>query len=245
MNKNFIIVGTPRSGTTFLCDILSQLQGVWMPRYPNYEPFNPTVLMKVSVDLNSDIFDHDAIVKKFISMKNQKQCEYFGFKTFTGFHSDFKQLIRDNDLDVVIMLRKDFWKVVGSKLVAIDNGNYIGTSKRFKPFVFDKSIREKRRIKTFFNHLCRAYWLLENRMNDLKIIDKVYFEDLIIDPVRPKINEYFNRELKFDTGYNDNDSIYSYVSNFDELKSYLLEDVKKFKIHYGALPEYLLEQLEL
>ena len=246
MNKNFIIVGTPRSGTTFVCDVLAQEQDIWIPKYPNYEPFNPAVSKRVSRDVKTHVFDQDAIVKKFINYKTKLDSKYFGFKTFPSFHSDLKDLIRNNDLDVIIVLRKDIWKVIGSMMIAVDNEDYIGSSKKHEPFVFEPTHREKRRIRTFFNQTCRSYWELENSFQqNLKIIDKIYFEDLINDPIRPNLNIYFERELKFEAGYDDSDDMCRYVKNFDEMKNFILEEVKGFQTHYSALPEYITRQLEL
>jgi len=247
MNKNFIIVGTPRSGTTFICDVLSQQEGIWIPNYSNYEPFNPVVLKIVSRNIKTHAFDQDAVIKKFINYKSKINSEYFGFKTtFTNFHSDLRELIKKNNLDVIIILRKDIWKVIGSMMVAIDNDDYIGSSKKHEPFVFESEFREKRRIEVFFNQLCRSYWEIENSFQrDLKIIDKIYFEDLIIDPVRPKLNEYFNRNLIFDTGYNDSDQIDTYIKNFQEMKDFILKEAKSFPSHYSALPDYIKKELEI
>lgn len=246
MNKNFIVVGTPRSGTTFVCDVLSKFDDIWIPKFPNYEPFNPNVLIKLSQSINDHAFDHDSIIKNFISFKSDKNAEYFGFKTFLSFHSNIRDLVKDNDLDVILILRKDFWKVVGSMLIAIDNNDYIGTSKKYKPYKFEITKREVRRVITFFNHLCRTYWELENSFfNESTVIDKIYFEDLIENPNRPALEKYFERTIEFNHGYNDDDSIYSYIENFDEMRDFILSEVKKYKIHYSALPDYIKKQFEI
>lgn len=240
MNKNFIIVGTPRSGTTFLCDVLNSFDDIWIPKYPNYEPFNPNVLKKVSLTVNNNAFDQDAIIKKFISYKPNKKATYFGFKTFLSFHSNLKDLIRDNNLDVIIILRKDIWKVIGSMMIAIDHNDYLGSSKKHEPFVFEKTSREIRRIQVFFNQICRVYWELENIFSkDLNIVDKFYFEDLIENNKRPLLNEYFQRDILFDHGYNDNDDMSKYVVNFQEMKNFILEEINQYQIHYSSLPEYI------
>jgi hypothetical protein len=244
-DKNFIIVGSPRSGTTFLCDILNGFEDIWIPEYPNYEPFNPNVIKKVSATTKNNAFDHDAIVKKFISYKSNKNAKYFGFKTFLSFHSDLRELIKNNDLDVIIILRKDIWKVMGSMLIAVDNNDYIGSSKKYQPYIFERTSREKRRILTSFNQLCRVYWELENVFSkNLNIIDKFYFEDLIKYNRRLPIEEYFEREIVFDHKYNDNDDISKYIGNFQEMKDFILEEVHQYQQHYSALPSYISQLLK-
>ena len=245
MSKNFIIVGTPRSGTTFVCDVLNGFDDIWIPKYPNYEPFNPNVLKKVSLTAKHNAFDHDTIVKKFIGHKSNKGAEYFGFKTFLSFHSNLRELIKDNDLDVIILLRKDIWKVIGSMMIAIDNNDYIGSSKKYQPYIFEKTSREKRRILTFFNQTCRVYWELENTFSkDLNILDKFYFEDLIENNRRPSIESYFEREIVFDHKYDNNDDISKYISNFQEMKDFILEEVSQYQQHYSALPDYISQHLK-
>ena len=69
MNKNFGIVGTPRSGTTFVCDVLNKFDDIWIPEFPNYEPFNPHNLHRLANSIKNNSFDQDLIIKKFISLK--------------------------------------------------------------------------------------------------------------------------------------------------------------------------------
>jgi len=246
MNKNFVIVGTPRSGTTFVCDVLNEFDDIWIPEFPNYEPFNPHNLHRLANSMKNNSFDQDSIIKKFISVKSKKNVDYFGFKTFLSFHSDLKNLIKDNDLDVILILRKDIWKVIGSMLIAIDHNDYIGSSKKHDPFIFVESKREVRRIMTFFNQLCRTYWELENLFaKDSNIIEKLYFEDIVNNNIANNLDTYFNKKIIFDHNYNDTDDINSYIGNFEELQSLIMEEVKKNHTHYSALPSYIVNQLAL
>jgi hypothetical protein len=58
------------------------------------------------------------------------------------------------------------------------------------------------------------------------------------------INEYFKKEIFFSVNYTE-DPIEKYITNFDELKTFILEEVHRSKHHYSALPEYILKELEL
>ena len=69
MSKNFIVVGTPRSGTTFFCRTLDQYQDIWIPRFDNYEPFNPHGLGLASKRLNQCLYDQNSAVQKMIKAK--------------------------------------------------------------------------------------------------------------------------------------------------------------------------------
>lgn len=246
MNKNFVIVGTPRSGTTFICDALNQFDDIWIPEFPNYEPFNPHNLHRLTESIKNNAFDQDLIIKKFISLKSRKNIDYFGFKTFLSFHSNLKNLIKDNNLDVILIMRKDIWKVIGSMLIAIDHNDYLGSSKKYDPFVFVESKREIRRIMTFFNHLCRSYWELENTFaNNFNVVEKMYFEDIIKNNNTNNLDNYFDKKIIFDFNYDDNDSIYFYMKNFEELQDLIMKEVKKYHVHYSALPYYIKSQLDL
>jgi hypothetical protein len=131
-------------------------------------------------------------------------------------------------------------------LIAIDNKNFQGSSKRFDLFYYDGSNREQRRIFTIFNSLCRDYWWSENVFyNHNNLIEKIYLEDLINNNMSfKKINEYFKKEIQFSANYTE-DSIDEYVENFEDLKQFILEKVHLSKYHYSALPDYILKELEL
>jgi hypothetical protein len=245
-STNFIILGTPRSGTTFFCETLNSHSNIWIPEFTNSEPFNPSNIVQLSNTFKSNIFDHNAIIQKLINNKEKKEIEYFGFKTFLSWHSDISSIIDHNQLAIFLVLRKNIWKVLASMLIAIDNKDFQGSSKRFDPFYYDGSNREQRRIFTIFNSLCRDYWWSENVFyNHNNLIEKIYLEDLINNNMSfKKINEYFKKEIQFSANYTE-DSIDEYVENFEDLKQFILEKVHLSKYHYSALPDYILKELEL
>lgn len=245
-SKNFVVTGTPRSGTTFFCKTLAQCSNIWIPKFPNYEPFNPMNIVPVSNTLQESIFDTNIIIEKFLNFKQKQNFEYFGFKTFLTYHSDISSLINTHNFDLFLVLRKNIWKVLCSQLVAMDNKDYQGSSKRFAPFCYDQSNREQRRIFNMFNALCKDYWWSENVGNNHpNLIDKIYLEDLILPNTNlQKVSSYFNQELTFSANYTE-DSIGTYIENFSDLKEFILNMVHKAKYHYQTLPDYLLTELEL
>jgi hypothetical protein len=248
MNKstNFIILGTPRSGTTFFCETLNQQSNIWIPEFTNSEPFNPANVIQISSTIQTNLFDQNAIIEKLIDTKNKRNVEYFGFKTFLSWHNDISSVIDRHQLSIFLILRKNIWKVLASMLIAIDNKDFQGSSKRFEPFYYDGSNREQRRIFTIFNNLCRDYWWSENVFhNHANLIEKIYLEDLIENNISfEKVNNYFKKEIQFSANYTE-DSIDEYVKNFEELKKFILEKVHLSKYHFSALPTYILQELEL
>lgn len=245
-STNFIILGTPRSGTTFFCNTLNSYSNIWIPEFPNSEPFNPSIISQTSNIFKSNMFDHNAIIRKMISFKEKNGHEYFGFKTFLSWHTDISSIINENELSIFLMLRRDIWKVLTSLLIAIDNKKFGGSSKRFEPFYYDGSNRERRRIFVIFQNLCRDYWWSENvGHHHASLIEKIYLEDIIGKDISfKKINDYFKKEISFSVNYTE-DSIEKYITNFDDLKTFILEEVHCSKYHYSALPEYILKELEL
>jgi hypothetical protein len=245
-NKNFVVLGIPRSGTKFFCNTLSQISKIWIPPFRSFEPFNLKQISYSSQFFQSHLYDHDAIVKKMIDMKHHQNKEYMGFKTFLIWHRDFKNIIENNQLDVFIVLRKNFWKTFGSFLLAIENSNYDGSSTRFEAFTFRRSNREDRRIIDYFNNFSFQYWQLENEYSFHKnFIHKVYLEDLS-DSVRySKINDYFDHDIIFNSGYNDSHDMSKYFTNFEELKEFISQYCKSARLHYSALPDYIVQQLDL
>lgn len=203
-------------------------------------------IVPVSNTLQESIFDTNIIIEKFLNFKQKQNFEYFGFKTFLTYHSDISSLINTHNFDLFLVLRKNIWKVLCSQLVAMDNKDYQGSSKRFAPFCYDQSNREQRRIFNMFNALCKDYWWSENVGNNHpNLIDKIYLEDLILPNTNlQKVSSYFNQELTFSANYTE-DSIGTYIENFSDLKEFILNMVHKAKYHYQTLPDYLLTELEL
>jgi hypothetical protein len=246
MSNNFIVVGTPRSGTTFFCRTLDQYPDIWIPGFGNYEPFNPHGLDLSSKRLNQCLYNQNSAVQKMIKAKKKYEAEYFGFKTFITWHNDFLNLVEYNNLDIFVVLRKDIWKVLGSLLIAIDNGDYSGSSKNYEPFYFSDTNREKRRIISYFFELCKSYWYCEKVLtNHATFVDKIYLEDFDKkDVVIKSINNYFQKNILFNTDFKEDD-YEKYYKNFEEFRTFILEYVYSAKEHYSEMPDYIKNLLEL
>jgi hypothetical protein len=248
-SKNFVVTGTPRSGTTFFCNTLKTYPHVWIPEFSNIdnaEPFNPVNTVEVSNTLQLPVFDQNLVIQQLLQDKSTVNAEYFGFKTFLSYHNNMSSLIDHNQLDVFVILRKNIWSVLASLLLAQDNKDYNGSSKRFSPFYYDGSNREERRIFTMFYSLCKDYWYSENVWHSHpRLVEKIYFEDLIKPNVSfKKINNYFGQEIDFFANYTD-DSVEKYFKNFDHVKKVILRRVHQSKYHFLALPDYIRTELDL
>lgn len=241
-------MGTPRSGTTFFCKTLTKFDNILIPDVPFYELFNPWALPKISNLIELDLWNQDKVIEKFVNYKNETNKKYFGFKTFPVFHHlDLESLVNNNDLDIIIVLRRDIWKIIGSQMIAIDNNDYSGSSLHYRPYQFQNTEREKKRVLAHFLQLTKCFWYNETIFaNHKNFIEKIYLEDLS-DQICSfeKINNYFDRQISFETGYNDNNDLTQYISNIEELKSFIRSYVKESMHHFKVLPEYLLIELDL
>jgi hypothetical protein len=239
--KSFIVVGNPRSGTTVIAKHLAQLPNVTMPALPHFELFNTWSNLPTSCLVNHPIFDQSGVVAELISQQ-QSNTKYFGFKTLAYNCPELSKIIQDNQLDVIVVLRKNIWKVLGSALITLDHHEYSKSGKTFEPYQLILSNREITRIRSLFHKILATYWLLENF--NIEIVDKIYFEDLLLDPVRPKINAYFDQEVRFDLHYDDSDDISKYFAKFQQIKKLLLKDRDQYPNYFSVLPDYIKQHFD-
>jgi hypothetical protein len=244
--KNFLVTGTPRSCTTWFCKTLNAHDGIWVPEFTNYEPFNPHGIPKTTNKLKVSLFDQFAVIDTIKKEAEKKDVDYLGIKTFNAYHHSISDLIDAYDFSIFLLLRKNIWKVLGSLLVAVDNKNFEGSSKRFEPYFFENSNREKRRILTIFDRICLNYWLAENYFcNHRNFIEKIYMEDIINGQTSSeKINNFFAKDIDLSNDYKEDDLSF-YYKNFDEFKNFIVSYCKSAHHHYSALPDYILKELDL
>jgi hypothetical protein len=247
MSKKFVILGTARSGTTFFAESLRQHSGIWVPKFPNCEPFNPFNMELAVKKYGIHVYDQDAVFQSIVREGEGFGFKYVGFKSFVTFHPDLLGLIERNDLDIFIVLRRDIWKILGSLLIAIDNTDFTGSSTKYKPYFYDQSPREARRVLTFFNELCKAIWWMESVFSKHKrLIHKFYLEDVGHSPVSfTPITEYFSLKIILDYQYDTNMGLEHYIENPEDFQLLIRDWCKKMPEHYSALPDYVREQLEI
>jgi hypothetical protein len=244
--KNFLITGTPRSSSTWFCKTLNSYDRIWMPEFKNYEPFNPHIIRETTNALKVNLYDQNAFMDKIIEAAVKREVDYLGVKSFPNYHTDLSLFLNDYDVAIIVLIRKDIWKVLGSLFIAVDNKNFLGSSKRFKPYFWDKSPRETRRLVEVFHRQCKNYWYAENYFSNHKnFVDKIYMEDIVKGKSSFKnIDNYFGKRIEFESDYTEDD-LSKYFENFEEIKKFIVELCKSAPFNYSVLPSYILEQLDL
>jgi len=180
--KRFVVTGTPRSGTTFLCNRLASLDNVHMDSNYDYEPFSPY----------AGVLDEEDYLDNLVTNHPGK---IVGLKTWWYDSYDFTGLIED--FDPIVLIRKDVQKVFLSLIVLLRFGydenksskNQAGSSE----LVYgDFGLRYNA------HNLLKSYCYSEK----MPYLEKIYFEDLVDGSYDPtSLEDYFENKLDLNTNY--------------------------------------------
>ena len=254
MNK-FFILGAPRTGTTALAKTLNSYDNIYIYKKISaeikdnetelYEPF-ATFSSKIELDWQSKLAE---VEKHYVS-------KYNGFKLITGDMVHPVYLVKDHGYRPIIIIRKNIWQALFSKIAAIyaanNNGNSIdiyANSSKDLAHDFSNIRAFIPRLMFFLHQIVKITYDLEN---SISCIDKIYFEDMIQkNKTYEKLNDYFDQEIIFNLNYNNNFDIkkqYLESSNWQEEYYKILEDqingfVEKINFSSKKIPQYLEEAL--
>jgi len=254
MNK-FFILGAPRTGTTALAKTFNNYDDIYIYKKISDEvKDNETELFEPFATFNSKIeLDWQS---KLAEVEKQYVSKYNGFKLITGDIVHPVYLVKDYGYRPIIIIRKNIWKALFSKLAAIYSANnnnnsidvYANSSKDLAPN-FSNIRNFIPRLMFYLHHNVKITYELEN---SISYIDKIYFEDMIQkNKTYEKLNDYFDQEIIFNLNYNDNFDIkqqYLESNNWKEEYYKILEDqingfVKKIDFTNKKIPKYLEEIL--
>ncbi len=262
MQKNkFFILGLPRSGTTAIAHTLNDTQNIYMYSSKKVDGI---------VDNESYLFEPFALAnsKVVLDWKNKLNYtiepnfkeNYNGFKVILGDQVNIRSLVNDFQYRPLIVIRKDIWKVIFSKIAASyathEDTGAIGTylkSSRTSKADFTKFLPTVQRLEFFLGTFIKAIYELENETNMLDPIDTIYFEDFTKpNTTYDKINNYFQKEIVFNLNYNDDfNLIDEYLSEskwtnnqYKYLSSRIDSMIERFGIKDDAkVPKWLKEIL--
>ena len=223
--KKFMVTGTPRSGTTFLCSRLASLDNVHMDKHNGYEPFG----------FNCSVVDEEEYLKQLSSDHPDK---IVGFKTWW----DVSFMMTDHlrDYDPIILIRKDIKKVFLSYIILLklgsDNNNSSRKINGSESIVYNTMGMG---LSYTAHQLLRSYYYSEK----IATIHKMYFEDLVNNSSdNSKLENYFDRKIDLNPKYNESDLTDYFKDPEPFLKvlreTALMMDHKKF-------PDYVRENLHI
>lgn len=209
MNKSFIVTGIPRSGTSFICQQLSNLDNVYLDRNYNYEPFCP----------------RGKILDEFQYLENLRRSnpdKIIGLKTFHGDSWFLNQHLQSHT--PIVMIRKDIRKAFLSLFILIRKGADENWSTRNRPDVSSIEPTD-REMMWQSKSILKSYYEAEKINHGYK----VYFEDMVNGQSYPELESFFERSLNLNPGYVESD-IYSYYPDPEKL----LHPLRKMAIEMGA-----------
>ncbi len=207
MNK-FFIIGLPRTGTTAIAKTLNSYDNIYLysksaEDYKDSESelFEPFALGNLKVELDWQNKLENVVEVEFKS-------KYNGFKLIPGDVVYAGDLIRDYNYDPLIVIRKNIWKSLFSKIGAV----YISNDEKTIDAYTKSSKNTKADFSNFRHFLPRFIFFLKQYIKlmyevETKFqtsIDKIYFEDFIKpNKTYENINNYFGQEIIFNLNYND------------------------------------------
>lgn len=229
--KGFVVLGLPRSGTTFISKVLNELGDVSFPIIK--EPHAINNIAAVSQHYNCSSLDIDSVISRMAPN------EYVGFKTFPFYHLDVLDIISRYNLFVISVLRKNIWKSVGSLLVAIEDSDWSSKGKQ-AAYTYNYTALEDYFIVNTVHRYLTNIDFIEKRFNQ----NLIYFEDFVDRNIsNDKINQFFGREIVFRSNYDDSRHPSSYFNNFDPVKRLVLDHLDENKLTYGDVPSWAVDNL--
>jgi hypothetical protein len=268
--NKFFILGLPRSGTTAIANTLNACGDVYLYSSKKIEGIidNESYLFEPFALANSKVtLDWKYKLKEVIEPNFTKK--FNGFKVIPGDQVNIRSLVNDYGYRPLIVIRKDIWKVIFSKIAAsytihdentlkeestgAQIGAYLESSRKAKAD-FSKFLPFVPRLEFFLGNFIKSIYELENEArHELNPIDIIYFEDFIQpNKTYTKINEYFGQEIKFNLEYDDSFNIIrEYLvdanwtrNNYRYLASRIEANIQRFGIHDDPkVPSWLKEKI--
>tara|TARA_R110000868_G_scaffold261498_2_gene519640 strand:- start:248 stop:907 length:660 start_codon:yes stop_codon:yes gene_type:complete len=218
--KKFIVTGTPRSGTTFLCKQIASLDNVVMYEDWDYEPFGGYGgVLDESEYLRQLESDHP---DKIVGLKAFWQDSFLMDNHIRKFHP-------------IVLIRKDIQKVYLSLIVLMRKGYDETKSSRRRPGVESIEYSDFG-LSYMANTLLKTYYYSEKMPKFFKL----YFEDLL--PGNTTLDTYFENKINLDTGY-----IESELTDYHPDPERFLSILKRTALgmDHKKLPEYVRENLDI
>lgn len=220
LTKRFVVTGTPRSGTTFLCGQFASLDNVYMPEANDYEPFGA----------HSGVVDEEQYLLK---LREDYPDKIVGFKTFWEDSFMLREHLRS--FDPIVLIRKDIQKVYLSLLVLYRSGYDDMKSSRNRP---GAEIMEHSDFGlTYIAHtLLKTYYYSEK----MPYLFKLYFEDLYLG--NDRLQYYFENEVDINPKYSGSE-----LTDYHPDPQKFLDILKRTALgmDHKKLPDYVRSNLHI
>jgi hypothetical protein len=247
MNTDFIILGPPRSGSSWFAGEFAKEDDILMSgcKDDNYEAFNSVNAIPLSNILKVDAFNHQNIIDFYRKYKLQQGKTYLGFKSFPTWHYDLRKILNDNNFKIILLLRKSFLKTLGSLSIAYREENFLSSSIAAEKLDFENNPIFYRHFYLMINSVTNSIYASENWISENpNLLTKIYFEDLIKTKnyTNDNINEFLQREKYFITDYEDR-PWEEYFLEPDKVKKFVKKLFEDNSYHYKALPDYVFDEV--
>jgi LPS sulfotransferase NodH len=197
--KRFLVVGHPRSGSTFLIQRLARAVGADTPFVNHEELFNVYERLFNGLTLQLDGSSEVGMLQAFLARSTKRIA---GLKTIPSFHREWNDIVNIVDLQFITISRRDVLSSIASMLLSE------------KTHCWEKSAREqlegqKRQFSEWFRDRRHQEMVLGEMLNrflfSLRALEQLnarsstislYCEDLAGGRFESKqINEYFEQSI--------------------------------------------------
>lgn len=230
LSKRFVILTTGRSGSTALIDSLALHDDIAVPNKqidcPDNELLNPASIQQIIKAYRQlsgrAITDEMALIEAFY--QTNEGVRFIGFKSMPNRHRQLAQLISQDNMQVITLVRRDLASTIASFIIAIDAGTWRREGgEQPHRFVFGPSY-EKRAV----GHL--TYILSSvSRLRAIPNAIHLSFEDLC-DPAycNQALNDYFERSIGL---VNPSPPLSGsrYVENWDEFQRFIVFNTRRLQ----------------
>jgi hypothetical protein len=113
--KRFLVVGHPRSGSTFLVEYLALKSGAFTPNVNHQELFNVYERLFNSCALQLDGSDEAGMLQSFFARSTK---QFAGLKTIPSFHRQWRDILELPGIQFITIARRDILSSIASMLVS-------------------------------------------------------------------------------------------------------------------------------
>lgn len=198
MPRKFIVVGHPRSGSTFLIERLALATGADIPPVNHAELFNVYEKLFNTRVLQLDGSSEQALLESYFAGCTQ---QFAGIKTIPSFHREWAALAALPDVQFITITRTDVLGTIASMLISerLDNWQtpvrqQLGGAKfRFREFFPDARSQEMY-LGDLLNRLLFDLRTLE-RLNAHPNTIAIRCEDMLGSFQSPRLDAYFGQPV--------------------------------------------------